>query len=41
MDDLCAGDRAHGIVERAAENLDVEVDGVAGHASVLTIDTNK
>lgn len=27
---LCADDLAHGIVEGQAENLDVEVNGVAG-----------
>ncbi len=27
---LCAGDLAHGVVERQAEDLDVEVNGVAG-----------
>ena len=27
---LCAGDLAHGVVEGQAEDLDVEVDGVAG-----------
>jgi hypothetical protein len=27
---LCAGDLAHGVVERQAENLNVEVNGVTG-----------
>ncbi len=27
---LCAGDLAHGVVEGQAEDLDVEVNGVAG-----------
>jgi len=30
---LCAGDLAHGVVERQAKNLDVEVNGVAGEVA--------
>ena len=30
---LCAGDLAHGVVEREAEDLDVEVNGVAGEVT--------
>ena len=30
---LCASDLAHGIVERQAEDLDVEVNGVAGEVA--------
>ena len=32
---LCAGDLAHGVVEGQAENLDMEVNGVAGEVAVL------
>lgn len=40
---LCDGDLAHGLVEGMAENLDVEVNGVAGEvafgpASVAVLD---
>ena len=31
---LCAGDPAHGVVEGQAEDLDVEVDGVAGQIAL-------
>ncbi len=30
---LCAGDLAHGVVEGQAEDLDVEVNGVAGEVA--------
>ena len=30
---FCAGDLAHGVVEGQAEDLDVEVNGVAGQIS--------
>ena len=30
---LCAGDLAHGIVEGQAEDLDMEVNGVAGEVA--------
>jgi len=30
---LCAGDLPHGVVERKAKHLDVEVDGVAGEVA--------
>ena len=31
--DLCASNLAHGVVEREAEDQDMEVDGIAGHVS--------
>ena len=34
MDHLRAGDLAHGIVERQAEELDMEVDGVASQIAL-------
>lgn len=34
MGRLCAGDPAHGVVERQAEDLDVEVNGVAGQIAL-------
>ena len=30
---LLAGNQAHGVVERQAEDLDVEVDGIAGEVA--------